>query len=85
MACEPVSFNNISASTFELLKRELENNGFSIAGTSGTIHGPFNIIMDYTWDEATETLHTKVVNKSFFVPCSQIYNQLSNYINKYTA
>lgn len=85
MACSPVSYPGVSASVFELLKKELENNGFSITGTSGTINGPFNIVMEYSWDEATETLHTKVVNKSFFVPCSQIENQLRNYINKYTV
>ncbi|MDJ1496589.1 hypothetical protein QNI19_26895 [Cytophagaceae bacterium DM2B3-1] len=84
-ACDPVSFSGITPSVFETLKGELARKGFSIEGTSGVINGPFGISIQYSWDEATETLHTEVLEKSFFVSCGQIYSQLSETIDKFTA
>lgn len=83
--CDPVTYQGVTPQVFESLKQELEANGFSIAGTSGTINGPFGIVMEYNWDEASEVLYTQVLDKSFFVPCSQINEQLSRALNKYTA
>ncbi|MDJ1471561.1 MULTISPECIES: hypothetical protein [Xanthocytophaga] len=84
-ACDPVSFSGITPSVFETLKGELARKGFSIEGTSGVINGPFGISIQYSWDEATQTLHTEVLEKSFFVSCGQIYSQLSETIDKFTA
>lgn len=84
-ACDPVSFSGITPTVFETLKGELARKGFSIEGTSGVINGPFGISIQYSWDEATQTLHTEVLEKSFFVSCGQIYSQLSETIDKFTA
>jgi hypothetical protein len=84
-ACDPVTYEGVTASIFESVKQELENNGFSVPGTSGTIHGPYSIVIDYEWDEENESLFIHVRDKSFFVPCSQIHSQLSNALNKFIA
>lgn len=84
-ACDPVSFSGVTPTAFETLKGELAKRGFSIEGTSGLINGPFGITIQFAWDEATQTLHTEVLEKSFFVSCGQIYSQLSETIEKYTA
>jgi len=84
-ACDPVSFSGVNPTIFETIKTDLAKRGFSIEGTSGVIDGPFGISIQFAWDEATETLHTEVLEKSFFVSCGQIYDQLSETIQKYTA
>lgn len=84
-ACDPVSFSGITPAAFATLRDELSNRGFAIEGTSGTISGPFGISIQFAWDEATETLHTEVLEKSFFVSCRQIYDQLGDTLNKFTA
>ncbi len=83
--CDPVTYQGVTPQVFESLKQELEGNGFSITANSDTINGPFGIVMEYNWDEASEVLYTHVLDKSFFVPCSQINEQLSRALSKYTA
>jgi hypothetical protein len=83
--CSPVTYNGVTASVFNSLKGELEKNGFTIPGPQGVISGPFSIKIEYAWDEATETLQTQVLDKSFFVSCNQIHDQLINALNKFTA
>ncbi len=85
MACSPISYNGVNANVFNSLKGELEKNGFSVPGTNGVIRGPFGIVIQYAWDEGSETLHAEVLEKNFFVSCNQIYDQLSNALNKFTA
>ena len=84
-SCDPITYQGVTANIFRSVKQELENNGFSVPGTSGTIRGPYGIVIDYNWEEASETLYIHVVDKSFFVPCSQIHAQLSNALNKFTV
>ena len=83
--CDPITYEGVSANMFQSVKQELESNGFTVPGTSGTIHGPYSIVIEYEWNEADETLYIEVVDKSFFVPCSQIHTQLSNALNKFIA
>ncbi len=84
-ACDPVTFSGVTPTAFATLRDELAKRGFTLEGTSGIINGPFGISIQYAWDEATETLHTEVLEKSFFVSCGQIYSQLSETIEKFTA
>ncbi|HYG39304.1 MAG TPA: hypothetical protein VD908_11820 [Cytophagales bacterium] len=84
-ACSPVNYSGVSSEVFESLKQELQSKGFEIPGTAGVINGPLGIAIEYSWDQANETLFTQVTEKSFFVSCSQINDQLSSVINKYTA
>ncbi len=85
MACSPVSYNGVNANVFNNLKGELEQDGFCVPGSNGVIRGPFGIVIQYAWDEGSETLHAEVLEKNFFVSCNQIYDQLSNALNKFTA
>lgn len=84
-ACSPVNYSGVTSEVFELLKQELKSKGFEIPGNSGVINGPLGIAIEYSWDQANETLFTQVIEKSFFVSCNQINDQLSSVINKYTA
>ena len=83
--CDPVTYQGVSRQVFDGLKQELESNGFSVPGTSGIISGPFSISVEYSWNEENSTLYTQVIDKSFFVPCSQIHDQLSRALNKFTV
>ncbi len=85
MACQPVSYSGVTANIFNSVKGELEKNGFTVPGTSGVIRGPFGIVMQYAWDQATETLNVEVTEKNFFVSCDQIYSQLDNALGKFSA
>ncbi len=84
-SCDPITYQGVTASIFKSVKQELENNGFTVPGNNGTIRGPYGIVIDYNWEQASETLYIHVIDKSFFVPCSQIHTQLSNALNKFTA
>ena len=84
-ACDPITFSGITPQIFESIKQELAGKGFSLPGTKGLINGPFGISIEYAWDQSNQTLFAQVVDKSFFVSCNQIYEQLSNAINKFTA
>lgn len=84
-ACPPTTYQGVTASVFQSLKEELEKNGFTVPGTSGIINGPFSIVIEYNWDEASQTLSTHVIDKSFFVSCGQINDQLSKSLNKFLA
>ncbi|MBC7923651.1 MAG: hypothetical protein H7Z75_21455 [Ferruginibacter sp.] len=83
--CDPITYEGVTRQIFEGLKQELEAKGFSVPGPSGIISGPFSIQVEYDWSEGNQTLYTRVVDKSFFVPCSQIHDQLSQALNKYIA
>jgi hypothetical protein len=83
--CDPVTYQGVTPEIFAGLKQELESNGFNVPGSSGIISGPFSIRVEYEWNEGDHTLYTQVVDKSFFVPCSQIHDQLSKALSKYIA
>ena len=82
-ACEPIILSGISSEVFDHVKQDLAGVGFPLKGTSGTVHGPYGIVIQYTWNEATQVLEIEVVEKSFFVTCNQIKTQLYKAFNKY--
>jgi hypothetical protein len=82
MGCEAKTFNNLSQDVFERLKSKLGENGLNITADSGTIKGPMGIVMEYEWDPENNSLYTKVLEKSFFVPCNQVDSILSKAIKE---
>ena len=82
-ACDPLYFNGISAEIFNQVKQELVSNGFTLTGSSGTVHGPYGIVIRYNWNEPTQMLEIEIVEKSFFITCNQIKTQLYKAFNKY--
>jgi hypothetical protein len=82
-ACEPIILSSISSEVFDHVKQDLAAVGFPLKGTSGIVHGPYGIVIRYTWNEPTQVLEIEVVEKSFFVSCNQIKAQLYNAFNKY--
>ena len=82
MGCEARTFTNVNQEVFEKLKGKLAENGLQVTGDSGTIKGPMGIVMEYDWDAENCSLYTKVLEKSFFVPCNQVDNILSKAIKE---
>jgi hypothetical protein len=84
-ACEPIILSNISSEVFDHLKQDLAGAGFPLTGTSGKVNGPYGIVIQYTWNEPTQVIEIEIVEKSFFVSCNQIKDQLYKAFNKYAA
>jgi hypothetical protein len=84
-ACDPIYFNGISAEIFQQVKQELVSNGFTLTGSSGTVQGPYGIVIRYNWNEPTQVLEIDIVEKSFFITCNQIKTQLYKAFNKYVS
>lgn len=82
-ACDPLQFKGITPEVFSSITKQLSAKGFSLSGPSGTVNGPFGIVIDYNWDETTGSLSIQVVEKSFFVSCNQIKDQLTSALAKY--
>jgi hypothetical protein len=82
-ACDPIQFKGITPEVFTSISKQLAAKGFALNGPSGTVNGPFGIVIEYTWDETSGLLNIQVVEKSFFVTCSQIKEQLTNALAKY--
>jgi hypothetical protein len=82
-ACDPIQFKGITPDVFSSISKELAAKGFSLSGPSGTVNGPFGIVIEYTWEETSGLLNIQVIEKSFFVSCSQIKNQLTSALAKY--
>jgi hypothetical protein len=84
-ACDPFFFTGITTEIFNGISRELAGKGFALSGPRGVVNGPFGIVIEYEWDEAAQTLQIDVVEKSFFVSCNQIREQLNGALEKFTS
>ena len=82
-ACDPIQFRGITPEVFSSISTQLAAKGFALNGPSGTVNGPFGIVIEYTWDETSGLLNIQVIEKSFFVTCNQIRDQLTNALAKY--
>ncbi len=82
-ACDPIQYSGITPEIFSSITRQLVAKGFALTGPSGTVNGPFGIVIDYNWDEASGLLNIQVVEKSFFVSCNQIKEQLNGALSQY--
>ena len=81
-ACDPVTYHDITSEIFECLKSRLQDAGYTLQGTSGTISGPMGIVIDYDWDENSKTLYTHVRDKNFLVSCKRITDELEKAIGQ---
>jgi hypothetical protein len=81
--CDPMKFNGITPEVFQTISRQLSTKGFALSGPQGTVNGPFGIVIEYTWNEMSGELVIQVVDKSFFVSCNQIKEQLAQALQKY--
>jgi hypothetical protein len=52
---------------------------------SGTVNGPYGIVINYEWNENTQSLKVVVIEKSFFVSCKQIQDKLTQAMEKYAS
>ena len=82
-ACDPIQFSGMTPEVFNQISKQLADKGFHLSGPRGTVNGPFGIVIEYDWNEQTGDIRLEVLEKSFFVPCSQIREQLNNAFHKY--
>lgn len=82
-ACDPISFQGITPDVFARISKQLAAKGFALNGPKGTVSGPFGIVIDYEWNEQTGVVNLHVVEKSFFVSCNQIREQITSALEKY--
>ena len=76
MACDPVTFHNVSAAVFKCLKNELEEAGVMVpTGASGTISGN-GVEAEFKWDKAAKTLTVIVTSKPIFVSCGYVTGKI---------
>jgi hypothetical protein len=83
--CDPFYFDGITAQSFNLVKADLAAAGFDLTGTSGTVSGPYGIVISYEWTEKTQSLKVVVVEKSFFITCNQIHDKLTQALERYAS
>lgn len=83
-ACETFKFEGITPQVFHAISKQLAQKGFILSGPRGTVHGPFGIVLDYAWDEQRGTITIQVIEKSFFITCNQIREQLTQALQQYT-
>jgi hypothetical protein len=81
-SCDPFRFSGITPQAFQSISQELASKGFALSGPQGTVNGPFGIVLEYEWSEQTGELVVQV-DKSFFVTCNQIKEQLTQALQKY--
>lgn len=82
-ACDPIEYQGITPQVFASISKQLADKGFALSGPSGTVNGPFGIVINYNWAEETGLLQIQVIEKSFFVSCSQIREQLNGALARY--
>jgi len=75
--CEPFEFSGITPEVFAKISKRLADKGFALSGPQGTVNGPFGIVLNYSWNESTGQLTIEVIEKTFFVSCNQIREQLT--------
>lgn len=81
--CDPITFQGITPEIFTRISKQLADKGFALTGPRGTVSGPFGIVIEYDWNEESGTVRLEVIDKSFFVSCNQIKDQLTNAFEKY--
>ena len=83
--CDPFVFDGINADTFNKVTADLAAAGFTLDGTSGTVKGPYGIVINYEWEEQSESLTIVVLEKNFLVSCNQIREKLTAALSKYAV
>jgi len=82
-SCDPFLFKGITPQVFHSISKELAGKGFMLSGPQGVVNGPFGIVLEYEWNELTGELNIQVIEKSFFVSCNQIKQQLNQALQQY--
>ena len=83
--CDPFHFEGITSAAFEQISIALADKGFALAGPVGKINGPYGIVLQYAWNEQDGGLSIEILEKSFFVSCNQIKEQLTSVLTRYAS
>jgi hypothetical protein len=83
--CDPFYFDGITSTAFNKVVSELAKAGFNLNGPSGTVQGPYGIVIQYEWTDQTQSLKVVVVEKNFLISCNQIRDRLKNALASLTS
>ncbi len=81
--CGEHHYGNITKVKIDQILEQLKNNGASIKGNNPwdvDVHN-HGVKLRGTWDEKTSSLSIIVTDKSFYVPCSMIWNKIDPLVN----
>lgn len=77
--CEPITYSNVSPSTFECMKSKLQNYGVDVPpGNDGELSAK-GVSANFLWD-GKSLLTVGVKELPFFVRCERASNELSNFV-----
>jgi hypothetical protein len=77
--CEPMTFPNVSNSTFECMKSKLQNYGVYVPpGNEGELSKK-GVTANFMWDEKSN-LTVGVTKLPFFVKCGTASNELDKFV-----
>ena len=79
--CEPMTFSNVSNSTFECMKSKLQNHGINVPpGNEGELSDK-GVTANFMWDGKSD-LTIGVTEIPLFVKCETASNDLSNFMKE---
>ena len=79
--CQPLTFMNITADTFDCMKKKLQDEGIYIQpGNSGELSGK-GITGTFEWD-GNSTLTGKITQKPFFISCETANNEITKVVKE---
>lgn len=77
--CAPMTYTNVSNSTFECMKSKLQNYGIYVPqGNEGELSKK-GVTANFMWDEKSN-LTVGVTELPFFVKCETASNELDNFV-----
>lgn len=79
--CEPMTFSNVSNSTFDCMKSKLQNYGINVLpGNEGELSDK-GVTANFMWD-AKSNLTVGVTEIPLFVRCETASNELNNFVER---
>ena len=82
--CGEHRYENISQAKINKILEQLKINGASITGNNPWLVDVNNsgVKLSGSWNQSTATLAVVVTDKSWYVPCSKIWDKIDPLINK---
>jgi hypothetical protein len=79
--CEPITFSNVSNSTFECMKSKLQNHGINVPpGNEGELSDK-GVTANFMWD-GKSNLTIGVTEIPLFVKCETAFNEFNNFVKE---
>ena len=69
-------FSNVTRLKFNALNYKLHTLDLDMKEDKGVLEGKFGIKLSYDFEENEETLKVEILEKSFLIPASTIWNEI---------